>query len=427
MSKLLHKPFKAFSVYALLILVCSIPVYYIVVNAIWLEELDEHNAIVKQRIANNLSLFEQSGNDLETRLEWWNTLESGTVLTPTNLTTVKPDSTYTITRKNEYVTDELDRFRGLSSYIKINQRIYHVAIETNVEEADETIAAIALVTTLFFLLLVGGFILLNKKIAAKVWMPFNQTLNKLKQFDLTTHKTILFDKSTIEEFEELHQSLHKLIKQNVSVYHQQKTFIENASHELQTPLAVLKSKIELLMQDGELTEHQAQILYAAELPLSRITRVNKNLLLLAKIENTQFADNEQVALTQELNQSVDLLVDYIHNKKLRLQVTNNEACVITANKLLVEMLFNNLLTNAIKYTANNGQIWVELNATSLHIKNTGLNALNQQSLFQRFAVSSTETTSSGLGLAIVKEICKRYKWKLEYRFENGEHIFSVLF
>ena len=91
------------------------------------------------------------------------------------------------------------------------------------------------------------------------------------------------------------------------------------------------------------------------------------------------------------------------------------------------MLFNNLLTNAIKYTTNNGQIWVELNATSLHIKNTGLNALDQQSLFQRFAVSSTETTSSGLGLAIVKEICKRYKWKLEYRFENGEHIFSVLF
>src|SRR5574343_1083929 len=102
MSKLLHKPFKAFSVYALLILVCSIPVYYIVVNAIWLEELDEHNAIVKQRIENNLKLSERSEKELESMLQWWNTLESGTVLTPTNLTNVKPDSTYTITRKNEY-------------------------------------------------------------------------------------------------------------------------------------------------------------------------------------------------------------------------------------------------------------------------------------------------------------------------------------
>lgn len=427
MSKLLYKPFKTFSVYALLILVCSIPVYYIVVNAIWLEELDEHNAIVKQRIENNLTLFGRSEKELESMLQWWNTLESGTVLTPTNLTNVKPDSTYTITRKNEYVTDELDRFRGLSSYLKINQRIYHVTIETNVEEADETIVAIALVTILFFLLLVGGFILLNKKMASKIWLPFHQTLAKLKQFDLSTHKTISFDKTTIEEFEELHQSLHKLIEQNVSVYHQQKTFIENASHELQTPLAVLKSKIELLMQDGELTEHQAQLLYAAGLPLSRITRINKNLLLLAKIENTQFADSEQLELNQVLKQSIELLVDYIQDKALQLNISSDETCIITANKLLVEMVFNNLLTNAIKYTANNAQIWVELNATSLHVKNAGLKALDQQRLFQRFAISSTETTSSGLGLAIVKEICNRYKWRLEYRFENEVHIFSVLF
>src|SRR5690606_20238110 len=135
----------------------------------------------------------------------------------------------------------------------INGKWYHLRIETNVEETDETMLAITIVTLLFFVLLVIGFIMLNRQIAKKIWQPFRNTLEKLKSFDLTTRQAVSFDQTDIEEFEELNQSLQKLINKNILVYTQQKIFIENASHELQTPLAVLKSKMNLLLQHKNIT------------------------------------------------------------------------------------------------------------------------------------------------------------------------------
>lgn len=427
MSKLLSKPFKAFTIYALIILACSIPVYYFVVNFIWQSELDEHNLIIKQRIENKLGSVQIDEKELHNTLQLWNTLQPGTKLTPTDLPSKEKDSVYTFTRKNEYIKDEIDRFRGLSTFIKLNGKLYHLSIETNVEEADETIVAIAVVTILFFLLLVGGFILLNKKIAKQIWQPFQNTLNKLKSFDLTEHKNIQFEKTNIEEFDELNQSLQKLIDDNIAAYHLQKTFIENASHELQTPLAVLKSKTDLLLQNKDLTNEQSELLNALELPLSRISRVNKNLLLLAKIENSQFAETENTDVTEVLSQSVELLADYITDKNLQFTNVAQQPLSVTCNKLLLEILLNNLLTNAIRHTPKGGQIIMQLTTTTLQIQNTGTAALDKQKLFERFAVSSSETASSGLGLAIVKEICNRYQWQISYSFENNFHSFSITF
>ena len=317
MSKLLNKPFKAFTIYALIILACSIPVYYLVVDFIWLDELDEHNQIIKERIENSFNNAQIEESELNSLLKNWDRLQPNTTLTPSYLSVLKPDSTYTITKQNRYVEhNEIDRFRVLSAYININGKLYHLQIETNIEEADETMLAIAVVTLLFFALLVIGFILLNRRIAKQIWRPFRNTLEKLKSFDLTTQQTVSFDKTDIEEFEELNQSLQKLIAKNISVYNQQKTFIENASHELQTPLAVLKSKLDLLLQNKNLTNEQSEIINAIELPLSRVSRINKNLLLLAKIENKQFSVVENIELTEVINETLELLIDYTTAKQI---------------------------------------------------------------------------------------------------------------
>ncbi|MDZ4846484.1 MAG: HAMP domain-containing sensor histidine kinase [Chitinophagales bacterium] len=426
MSKLLNKPFKAFTIYALVILACSIPVYYFVVNSIWMEELDEHNLIIKQRIENKLGNIQLDEKELNETLLLWNTLQPGSRLTPISQPKER-DSVYTFTRQNEYISDEVDRFRGLSSSIKVNGKFYHLAIETNVEEADETVVAIALVTLLFVVLLVAGFIFLNRKISKRIWQPFQNTLHKLKSFDLTEGKPIRFEQTDIEEFEELNQSLHKLIDKNISVYSQQKTFLENASHELQTPLAVLKSKTDLLLQNKHLTAEQSEILNAIELPLSRISRVNKNLLLLAKIDNSQFAETENLDVSTVLTQSTELLADYIQDKNQNLSHEVKQPLTLACNKLLLEILLNNLLINAIRHTPKNSTIIIQLKDNMLQIQNTGTEALNKEKLFKRFAVSSSETASSGLGLSIVKEICHRYQWQINYTFENYLHSFSVIF
>lgn len=428
MSKLLHKPFKAFTIYALIILACSIPVYYLVVDFIWLDELDEHNHIVKERIEYSFNHAQIEENELNSLLKNWGKLQPSTTLTPSDLSVPKPDSTYTITKQNTYVEhNEIDRFRVLSSYISINGKLYHLQIETNIEEADETMLAIAIVTLLFFALLVIGFIFLNRRIAKQIWQPFRNTLKKLKSFDLTTQRAVSFDKTNIEEFEELNQSLQKLIDKNISVYSQQKTFIENASHELQTPLAVLKSKLDLLLQNKNITSEQAELLTAIDLPLSRITRINKNLLLLAKIENKQFAEVENIELTEVINETLELLSDYTTLKQISVDENFSEKLFLSCNKTLLEILVNNLLINAIVHNTEQGKIQISFSNKTLTISNTGKTALSNEKLFERFTISSSETANSGLGLAIVKEICNRYNWYIHYTFENNLHSFSVQF
>lgn len=428
MSKLLNKPFKAFTIYALIILACSIPVYYLVVDFIWLDELDEHNQIIKERIENSFNNAQIEESELNSLLKNWDRLQPNTTLTPSYLSVLKPDSTYTITKQNRYVEhNEIDRFRVLSAYININGKLYHLQIETNIEEADETMLAIAVVTLLFFALLVIGFILLNRRIAKQIWRPFRNTLEKLKSFDLTTQQTVSFDKTDIEEFEELNQSLQKLIDKNISVYNQQKTFIENASHELQTPLAVLKSKLDLLLQNKDLTNEQSEIINAIELPLSRVSRINKNLLLLAKIENKQFSVVENIELTEVINETLELLIDYTSAKQITVDKNLPEKLALTCNKTLLEILISNLLINSIVHNAENGKINIDFSGRTLTVSNTGKIALDNKKIFERFIVSSSETANSGLGLAIVKEICNRYQWQINYTFQNNLHFFSVQF
>ncbi|QQR97875.1 MAG: HAMP domain-containing histidine kinase [Sphingobacteriales bacterium] len=428
MSKLLNKPFKAFSIYALIILMCSIPVYYLVIDFIWLQELDEHNLIIKKQILNNFNKNTIEEIELNSLLKNWNKLQPNTTLTPSNITSPKSDSTYTISKQNEYVAyNEINRFRVLSSYIIINNKIYHLQVESNVEETDETMLAIAFVTLLFFIALVIGFIFLNRRIAKQIWQPFRNTLEKLKSFDLTTQQTISFDKTDIEEFEDLNQSLRNLIDKNISVYTQQKTFIENASHELQTPLAVLKSKIDVLLQNEQLSNEQAEIINAIELPLSRVTRINKNLLLLAKIENNQFSDKENIELTEMINESIEMLSDYIEAKQISVGKNLKEKFSLTCNKTLLEILINNLLINAIVHNVENGKINIEFCDRKLSISNIGKSALDNTKIFDRFIVSSSENTNSGLGLAITKEICHRYNWNIQYTFENNFHSFVIKF
>ncbi len=428
MSRLLNKPFKVFTTYALIILASSIPIYYWVLGHIRLSELDEHNHIMKERFLDALQNKTIEEGELPVLLENWSLLQPNTSLTPSHLSYPEADSSFTITKHSQYNNHKkTDRFRVLVSHIWINKKLYRLEIETNVEETHETILAIAMVTLLFFFLLILGFIILNVRLTKTLWEPFQNTLQKLKSFDLTTEKNIEFIQTDIEEFEELNQSLHNLIAKNISVYKQQKTFIENASHELQTPLAVLKSKLSMLMQSENITWEQYEIINAIELPLSRISRINKNLLLLAKIENNQFSNTETMELTQLIHETIELLGDYISNKKIAVETNINEKLNIICNRALLEILITNLLINAIIHNIENSKICIDFNSGILTISNKGKTALDSKNIFERFSVSSHEKTSSGLGLAIVKEICTRYKWQLKYNFQNQHHTFSVCF
>lgn len=428
MTKLLNRPLKVFVIYALIILAISIPVYAWVVDYIWVNELDENNWLTLQHTKEKLRNQHFEKEELEIVNRLWGQVQPGISISPAGQKQVFQDSIYQVIRPNEYDTDNgEDRFRGLKSYAEIGGKPYFITIETNVEESDETFMAITLVTAGFLVILVLGFIVLNRRISKSSWQPFYQTLLNLRAFDLSRSKGLELEDTNIREFKELNDSLQKLVERNLAVYQQQKAFTENASHELQTPIALLKSKLDLLLQEKKIGPEISEIISGIEAPLSRLSRINKNLLLLAKVENQQFAEQEDIDVKAAMAFCISLFEDYANNKQIRIYNEIHESYILQANPFLLETLLNNLFSNAIRHNVENGSIILKLENGILSLHNSGTTALNEDSLFKRFASSTENKISSGLGLAIVKEVARQYGWQVSYSFESNHHIFSINF
>ncbi|HMI01908.1 MAG TPA: histidine kinase dimerization/phospho-acceptor domain-containing protein [Pedobacter sp.] len=297
--------------------------------------------------------------------------------------------------------------------------------EAGREDTFLFIGAITLLTVFFFVLILGGFVLLNRKISRRLWQPFYQTLEKIKSFDLNSNTTVKFEPGNIIEFEELNASINKLLERNIATFRQQKEFTENASHELQTPLAIVQSKMDLLLQDGALTSAQSQIIEETNNALSRVSRINKNLLLLAKIENQQFLEKQQVNMSEPLQEILDLLSGLLEDRSIESNISPN--CIVEGNRILVEVMLTNLLMNSLRHTESGIKIELSLSPVELVISNPGNYPLDGSKLFRRFSAASSQTPGSGLGLSIVKEICSRYNWDVGYSFADGRHVFSIRF
>lgn len=426
MKKLLNKTLKPFTIYASIVLAASIPVYFLLVDWIWLKELDENNGLIAERIENEFNQQNINDEKLEESITFWNEIQPGSKIEYSD-NLLQKDSTYTIIRQKNYSgNNAIDRFRGLKRSIQINQKNFIVTIETNVEETEETVAYIAAVTLLFFLILVIGFWVLNRKLSKTLWIPFNDTLQKLKSFNLNHRTQIEFRQSDTVEFNELNTALNKLIKHSISAYQNQKEFTENASHELQTPIAIIKNKLDLLLQDRSITEQQYELIEEINITLSRMSRINKNLLLLAKIENKQFDDTEEFSFAIILRHCMNELEDFIADKRISMTSSiEDKNSEIQANKTLMEILINNLLLNAIRHSEVGNSIIVKFANKELIISNIGEYPLDETALFDRFKKMDSNQNGSGLGLAIAKEICKNNGWIIRYNFHQGRHHFLV--
>lgn len=395
------------------------------VDAIWKHELDEHNDIVARKTASQINSLKLSEEKLIETIQLWNDVQPSTNIRKLEKNDNLKDSIFIVEKPHDFLHfEEVDRFRCLSKVIYLNKKPYRFYIETNIEETQETIFFISITTVFLFVLIVGGLLVLNRRLSKSVWKPFRETLDQLKTFSLNNQTKIEFSKTDVSEFDELNQSLTKLIEHNVSVYKTQKEFTENASHELQTPLAILKNKLDILLQNQDLTEKQYQIAEEMNRALSRSSRINKNLLLLAKIDNKQF-DSETFHLNEVLNQSLEILQEHFEQKNISVNTEISDNVKVNGNIGLTEVLINNLIINAIRHTSINGSISIKLNNSVFEVSNSGTEKLNSDLLFKRFSRFSKDNNGSGLGLAIVKEICKSQNWTIDYRFENNNHIFSV--
>ena len=324
--------------------------------------------------------------------------------------------------------NESEPYRQLVTTFSTKAGNFKLSIQTSLVDNME-LAQIILVTVLMLFLILFVFVVYtNRKLLQKLWHPFYATLDQVKNYRLDQPQEIKFSSTKVFEFRELNETLNGLIKNNLRSFQDQKRFTENASHEIQTPLAVARNKAELLMQDPDLTAAQAELVHTLTENLSRLSRLNNSLLLLSKIQNNQFPAMERIDVSAILKRLFNDLTDLMDFKNISLKKTFTGTISANMNPDLAEILFSNLVRNAIRHNIENGRITVTAQDNTVSIENTGLPFDGDtETLFQRFNKNSRHQDSHGLGLSIVKTICDSYRFSIAYTVQGNIHKFSIQF
>lgn len=318
-------------------------------------------------------------------------------------------------------------FRQLSHVVPINGIPYLITIRKSQQQQTALIANVTRIMLLVFTGLFVATLLFNWLISKELWKPFRRSLQKIRSAELKKMEAVHFENTSIKEFNELNASLNSMAEKIYHDYINMKEFTENAAHEMQTPLAVVQSKMELLLQDPNLNEDQAASIMQAITALSRLSKLNQSLLLLAKIENNQYETNGTISIVDVTKKYLQLFDEVIKDKQLIIETNFAEDWLLNLHPLLADSLISNLIGNAVKYNYNGGKITIIVNANKYHISNTSqLLLINPQQLFKRFnKTKNSDGSSNGLGLAIVKKICDTHNLLITYHADNGIHHFNI--
>ncbi|RQO66178.1 two-component sensor histidine kinase [Pedobacter sp. KBW06] len=316
--------------------------------------------------------------------------------------------------------------RSLLTYIMVNKQLFEVTVVKSRLEAEGLVKLIFLITLgiIAFLLLI--LFLINRFLLNSLWRPFYGILDQMKAFNLADKNEINAEFSKIDEFTELNQAVLSMSQRVKQDYKELKSFTDNASHEMMTPLAVINSKLDTLIQTAGFSDQQGELIEDIYLAVGRLSRLSHSLLLLAKIENNLIKNEELIDLKELLNQKARQFQELLQSNEISISL-NLEAKAVSMSKYLADILLNNLMSNAIRHNLKSGHIDVLLSADQLIFSNTGIaTALDDTRTFERFNKTAS-SEGMGLGLAISRQICNLYSFKLSYQYENEKHSFIISF
>lgn len=324
--------------------------------------------------------------------------------------------------------DEKIKFKILTQQYNWQGKPYLLTTYVSSKEFTHLIVKVLATEMFIFLLLLFAIVIINRKSSKLLWKPFYTTMQKTGNYDVVRNPEFQLETETgITEFNQLNSELSTLIEKVNQAYSNQKQFVENASHEIQTPLAIIRSKLELLINEPGLTEKTAALLADITQANERLSQMNKSLLLLAKIDNNQFLEQETINVSELIKKMLNTYQEHYDNFP-ELKTAIEPGVFITANPALIEILFSNLVKNAVVHNIAGGYIHLNLDKNAFTIKNSGhILTEEPQQLFERFRKGNLDAKTTGLGLAIVKQIAQLYRMDLQYRYEKDIHHIKVTF
>lgn len=317
--------------------------------------------------------------------------------------------------------------RAVVATVRFNGTNYLMTIVESKEAAQTLIQLVFTITLILVILLLVALLITNRILFKRIWQPFYVLLGYLKDFSLTGEpKQALANTTKITEFKELNHAINLMEEKAKGEYESLKSFTENASHEMMTPVALINSKLDNLIQDESLTKTQIEQLKDVYSASRKLSQLNQSLLLLVKIDNCLIHDVAEVELNTSLKNKVKQFEDILQSKNIKVNLSLSHK-TIKASIYLVDILLSNLFSNAIRHNYKGGEITVTLDKGGLSVENTGKNEpLDTHKIFERFQ-KNPSSEGTGLGLTIAKNICLSYGYKLEYKFAPPYHRFNVLF
>ncbi|MFH1001000.1 MAG: HAMP domain-containing sensor histidine kinase [Bacteroidota bacterium] len=305
---------------------------------------------------------------------------------------------------------------------------FEVKIIRPLEDTDNLIINIFLIITALVIVLIIALLIINKYSSNQIWKDFYISLDRINKFDLNLKPNFELPETEIKEFEDLNSVLVKMNNRISNDYLSMKEYTENASHEIQTPLAIINAKLEQLLQCKDLPERQMIFITEAYEASNRLAQLNKTLILLARIENRQYPEIDNVNITQLIQRHIENYEEIIQAKGLKLLQHIDEEVILQINPYLGDILFLNLIKNAIRHNVQNGTLKIELSKAGFTVSNSGESKpLNADLIFNRFYKSSKSSKSIGLGLSIVKKISELFDLKISYSYGKAMHIIHIEF
>lgn len=333
---------------------------------------------------------------------------------------------YTDTIIHRDPDEDPERMRMLTSSFEQDGQHYRLQIISSLVEEDDLIESFVIFLLILYAVVLFSIFVINNVLLRKLWKPFYRYLRELKNFRIDRDPENPKMKTNTLEFVQLNKACDELINYARDTYSRQKQFIENAAHELQTPLAVINSKLELLLEGNDLSREDAVVVVDVFHKVQQLSQMNRSLLLLSKIENKQFFDNQTVNVNEVVKKVIEQFEDFAKNKSIVIQLNESENLVVDFDPALMDILVSNLIKNAIVHNMFNGQIIIHVENDGFHMCNSSAIARLSDRIFERFYKDSSSNKGTGLGLAIAGAICKLYGLEILYS-HDGMHCFGIKF
>lgn len=336
------------------------------------------------------------------------------------------DSIFTDTLIYLKRTQQLESFRKLSVTRPINDQFYSIEIVNIIFEQDDIFEVVSQIILRLFLFMIFALFIGSILISKQLLLPFQQLLQSIEQFSLKSDKVFPLPKTNIREFKQLNSFLGRMTQKARNDYQTLKEFTENASHEMQTPIAIAQGKLEILQQREDINENQLALISDAQRSIFKLSKLGSALALLAKIENQEFSTIKQVNFSEMVQNIVNLFQELANFRGIEIKHSIAPNIYLKIDSTLADILVTNLLKNAIQHNIQDGWIELLLNQNELIVRNTGKElSVSPDQLFTRFRKNNQSGGSLGLGLAIVKKIATSSGLDIDYAYQSEGQVHEV--